>query len=103
MELTLLPALHRDPAVWDRAEEFDIERFLPESEARIPAHAYKPFGNGSRSCIGRQFAVMEAKIALATILSRFALEDPYGYRLTVRETLTLKPDGFRIRARERAR
>ena len=99
----LLPALHRDPAVWERAEEFDIDRFVPENEARIPAHAYKPFGNGSRSCIGRQFAITEARIALATILSRFEIEDPYGYRLTVRETLTLKPDGFRIRARERAR
>jgi len=97
----LLPALHRDPAVWERAEAFDIDRFLPENEARIPAHAYKPFGNGSRSCIGRQFATMEAKIALATLLSRFELEDPYGYRLTVRETLTLKPDGFRLRVRRR--
>lgn len=97
----LLPALHRDPAVWERAEEFDIDRFLPENEARIPAHAYKPFGNGSRSCIGRQFAIMEAKIALATLLSRFELEDPYDYRLTVRETLTLKPDGFRLRVRRR--
>lgn len=97
----LLPALHRDPAVWERPEAFDIDRFLPQNEARIPAHGYKPFGNGSRACIGRQFAIMEAKIALATILSNFELQDPYGYRLTVRETLTLKPEGFRIRVRDR--
>lgn len=97
----LLPALHRDPSAWANPEAFDIDRFLPENEARIPAHAYKPFGSGSRACIGRQFAIMEAKLALALLLQRFALEDPYGYRLKVRETLTLKPDGLRIRVRRR--
>ena len=97
----LLPALHRDPAAWRDPETFDIDRFLPENEARIPAHAYKPFGNGSRACIGRMFAVMEAKLALALLLQRFDFVDPEGYRLAVRETLTLKPDAFRIRVRRR--
>jgi cytochrome P450/NADPH-cytochrome P450 reductase len=97
----LLPALHRDPAVWTDPERFDIDRFLPENEARIPAHAYKPFGNGSRACIGRMFAVMEAKLALALLVQRFDFTDPDGYRLSVKETLTLKPDRFRIRVRRR--
>ena len=100
--VVLLPAVHRDPAIWERPDEFDIDRFLPENEARIPAHAYKPFGNGSRACIGRLFAIQEAKLALALVLQRFELEDPYGYALKVRETLTLKPDGFRLRVRRRA-
>lgn len=97
----LLPALHRDPAVWEDPDRFDIDRFLPENEARIPAHAYKPFGNGSRACIGRMFAIMEAKLALALLLQRFDFVDPDGYRLAVRETLTLKPDRFRVRVRRR--
>lgn len=97
----LLPALHRDPAVWTDPERFDIDRFLPENEVKIPAHAYKPFGNGSRACIGRMFAVMEAKLALALLVQRFEFIDPDGYRLSVKETLTLKPDGFRIRVRRR--
>lgn len=97
----ILPALHRDPEVWSDPERFDIDRFLPEREAAIPAHAYKPFGNGSRACIGRMFAIMEAKLALALLLQRFDFEDPIGYRLAVRETLTLKPDQFRIRVRPR--
>lgn len=97
----LLPALHRDPAAWRDPERFDIDRFLPENEVKIPAHAYKPFGNGSRACIGRMFAVMEAKLALALLVQRFEFTDPDGYRLSVKETLTLKPDGFRIRVRRR--
>ncbi|SFR62078.1 cytochrome P450 / NADPH-cytochrome P450 reductase [Marinobacter daqiaonensis] len=96
-----LPALHRDPAVWSDPEVFDIDRFLPENEAKIHPHGYKPFGNGQRACIGRQFALTEAKLALALILQRFALSDPHDYQLEIKETLTLKPDNFRIRARRR--
>lgn len=99
----LLPALHRDPAVWKDPERFDIDRFLPENEARIPSSAYKPFGNGQRSCIGRQFAIMEAKLALALILQRLDFDCADGRpTAAIRETLTLKPEGFRLRARRRA-
>lgn len=97
----LLPALHRDSTVWPDPEAFDIDRFLPAAEARLPRHAYKPFGNGSRACIGRQFALTEAKLATAIILQNFALSDPYDYRLDVKETLTLKPDRFYLRTKRR--
>ena len=99
--LVSLPALHRDSRVWRDPESFDIDRFLPEAEARLPRHAYKPFGNGERACIGRQFALTEAKLALAVILQHFDLSDPHDYRLTIKETLTLKPDRFYLRARRR--
>jgi cytochrome P450/NADPH-cytochrome P450 reductase len=97
----LILALHRDPKVWESPERFDIDRFLPEREAALHPHAYKPFGNGVRACIGRQFALVEAKLALAVILQNFALHDADDYKLTVKETLTLKPDNFRIRVRAR--
>ncbi len=97
----LIASLHRDPAAWDNPEVFDIDRFLPEREAAIHPHAYKPFGNGLRACIGRQFALTEAKLALAAVLQNFALHDPADYKLAVRETLTLKPDQFIMRVRGR--
>ena len=99
----LLPALHRDPKVWTDPQAFDIDRFAPDKRAQISTHAYKPFGSGSRACIGRQFAMMEAKIALALILSNFEhIEEADGpYSLKVRETLTLKPEGLRLRVRTR--
>jgi cytochrome P450/NADPH-cytochrome P450 reductase len=97
----LILALHRDPKAWENPERFDIDRFLPEREAALHPHAYKPFGNGVRACIGRQFALVEAKLALAMILQNFALYDADDYKLAVKETLTLKPDNFRIRVRVR--
>ena len=42
--------------------------------------------------------MMEAKLALALLLANFELEAEPGYRLRVAETLTLKPEGFRLRA-----
>ncbi|MES2339130.1 MAG: cytochrome P450 [Pseudomonadota bacterium] len=95
------PGLHRDPKVWDRPDEFDIDRWLPEVEAARHPHAYKPFGNGARACIGRQFAIVEAKLAMAMILQRFAISDPVGYRLTIKETLSIKPDDFTMRIARR--
>ncbi|TAA26805.1 bifunctional cytochrome P450/NADPH--P450 reductase [Pseudoxanthomonas winnipegensis] len=100
--MVLIPGLHRDPGVWEEPEAFRPERFAPEAAERLPPNAWKPFGNGARACIGRGFAIQEAQLVLAMILQRFELEDvdPH-YQLAIAETLTLKPDGFRIRARRR--
>ncbi|WP_370865975.1 bifunctional cytochrome P450/NADPH--P450 reductase [Chondromyces apiculatus] len=97
----LLPLLHRDPAVWKDPERFDPERFAPGAREAIPTHAWKPFGNGQRACIGRTFAFQEATLVLAMLLQRFELERPGRYTLKVKETLTLKPQGLTVRARLR--
>jgi cytochrome P450/NADPH-cytochrome P450 reductase len=100
--LVLSPILHRDPAVWDDPEVFRPERFAPENAAKLPPHAWKPFGNGQRACIGRGFAMQEATLVLAMMLQRFDIElIDRNYRLVVGESLTLKPKGLLIRARRR--
>jgi cytochrome P450/NADPH-cytochrome P450 reductase len=100
--MVLVPALHRDPAVWEEPDLFRPERFAPGEAERLPANAWKPFGNGGRACIGRGFAMQEAQLVLIMILQRFTLTGvDTGYQLKVAETLTLKPEGFRIRARRR--
>jgi len=96
------PGLHRSGAAWDDPEEFDIDRWLPEAEAARHPHAYKPFGNGERACIGRQFAMVEAKIAMAMLLRAFSISDPHSYKLRIKETLSIKPDDFYMRIRLRA-
>lgn len=96
--LVLLSSLHRDMRVWGPdPDRFDPDRFLPDAVAARPANAWKPFGNGARACIGRQFALQEAKLTLALMLQRFDFQkvDP-NYTLDVRETLTFKPQGFQV-------
>lgn len=100
--LVLTPTLHRDPAVWPEPERFDPDRFSFERAEQLPPNAWKPFGNGARACIGRGFALQESVLFLATLLQRFDLSvaDP-GYELKIRETLTMKPEGFAVHARRR--
>jgi len=94
--MVLAPMLHRQPVWGDNPELFDPSRFTPEAEAARSPHAFKPFGTGERACIGRQFALHEATMLLAMLVHRYRLHDHADYRLTVKETLTLKPDGFTL-------
>ncbi|MDU5141912.1 MAG: bifunctional cytochrome P450/NADPH--P450 reductase [Paenibacillus dendritiformis] len=96
----ILPKLHRDKGAWgEDAEIFRPERF--EDPATVPNHAYKPFGNGQRACIGMQFALHEAALVLGLILQHFELTDHLNYQLRVKQTLTLKPADFKIRVQLR--
>jgi unspecific monooxygenase len=100
--LVPLPLLHRDPTAWGPdAETFDPDRFEPAAVRKRPAHAYKPFGTGERACIGRQFALHEAVLALGLVLQRYDLEADPDYRLEITESLTLKPAGFTLTPRVR--
>src|SRR6476620_6771603 len=99
----LVLALHRDPSVWGpNPDAFDPENFSKEAEAARPINAWKPFGNGQRACIGRGFAMHEAALALGMILQRFKLIDHQRYQMHLKETLTMKPEGFKIKVRPRA-
>ena len=99
----LVMALHRDPSVWGpNPDAFDPENFSREAEAARPVNAWKPFGNGQRACIGRGFAMHEAALAVGMILQRFKLIDVNRYQMVLKETLTIKPDGFKIKVRPRS-
>ncbi len=65
--------LHRLPALWPEPLRFDPERFSAERRECIPRGAYFPFIAGPRQCIGNVFALVEAQLILATLLSRIAL------------------------------
>jgi cytochrome P450 len=63
-------ALHRDPRYWDEPERFWPERF--GSNEPVPRHkfAYIPFLAGPKKCIGDNFAMMEMRLVVPTILQR---------------------------------
>ena len=67
-------AMHRDPSLWDRPLTFDPDRFLPERSRGRSRWQYLPFGGGPRSCIGDHFAMLEATLALATIIRGARIE-----------------------------
>ena len=95
-------SLHRDKSVWgDDPDAFNPENFMGDAETKRHVAGYKPFGNGQRACIGRQFAMQEAVMVMGMLLQRFRIFDHRDYQLKIKETLSLKPDDFRIKVRVR--
>ncbi|MBK7777060.1 MAG: cytochrome P450 [Sandaracinaceae bacterium] len=95
----LLSAIQRDPEVWPDPLRFDPDRFLPERARQRPAYAYKPFGVGRRTCLGRSFALVEATLALGMIVQRFEFDDPGPLRLAL--SPVPRPQAFRLGLRAR--
>lgn len=86
----------------------DAKEFRPERMAEDNPNfdhymkAWKPFGNGSRSCIGQSFAWQEALLITALVLQNFDMNfvDP-GYRMAIKQTLTIKPNNLFVKVRLR--
>ena len=78
---------HRDPKLFVDPEAFRPERFA----ADVPAGAYLPFGAGPRACIGKTFAMLEARLILATLAQRHRPVLARGQSMAVKPRITLTP------------
>jgi len=82
---------HRDPVVWGpNSDRFDPGRFANGIAGACKApHMYMPFGVGARTCAGQNLAMVELKVVLSLVLSKFefALSPKYvhcpAFRLTI--------------------
>ena len=84
-------ALHRSHLLWDQPDAFDPDRWA--DGAKPDRYAYLPFGDGPRICIGASFAIQEAVIILATLLSRFRFTSVKGVDPDPVMIITLRPEG----------
>jgi len=89
-----LPTLHHDSSIWGPdAHEFNPERFSKEvrSDGRLPC-MYAPFGVGRRTCLGQNLAMVELKIILSLILSKFSFSLSPNYRHSPCMRLIVAPE-----------
>jgi len=83
----------RDPRFFDAPLEFRPDRWTPEFKADLPQFAYYPFGGGPRRCIGEGFAMMEAKLILATIGRRWTMRHDPRHKAEMLPLISLRPKG----------
>ena len=67
----LVYVIHHNEEYYPSPEKFKPERFLPENRDQIKPFTYLPFGSGPRNCVGMRFALLEAKLALAKIITKY--------------------------------
>jgi cytochrome P450 len=81
---------HRKPEYFSDPEKFDPDRFFDERQHSVLKYAYFPFGGGPRVCIGNAFAMMEARLILATIAQKYKLELVPGQDIVPEPEITLR-------------
>ncbi|XP_044486208.1 cytochrome P450 736A117-like isoform X1 [Mangifera indica] len=79
MVITNAWAIGRDPASWDKPDDFSPERFLNNS-IDFKGHDFQliPFGAGRRGCPGTLFAMVIIEIVLANLVHKFDWSLPVG-------------------------
>ncbi|XP_021895073.1 cytochrome P450 CYP72A219-like [Carica papaya] len=85
--------IHRDPTFWgEDAGQFKPERFADGvSKAMKNQVAFFPFAWGPRICIGQNFALIEAKMALSMMLQHFRFELSPSYTHAPYLVITMRP------------
>ncbi|WP_327138908.1 cytochrome P450 [Nocardia sp. NBC_01327] len=92
--------IHHRADLYDAPERFDPDRWSSERAVTTPG-AYIPFGRYARKCIGDNFALTEAVLALATITAHWELRHIPGKQIQPAKALTLRPRNLHMRVAAR--
>ena len=84
-------ATGRNPKYFDEPLAYRPERWTREFERQLPKGAYVPFAAGPRVCLGKQFAMMEMRIILGTLIQNIDIQVLEGFEPDFVAELSLNP------------
>ena len=84
-------AIGRNEKYYDKPLEFRPERWTRDFERHLPRGAYVPFAAGPRVCLGKQFAMMEMRIVLGTLIQNVDINVLEGFEPDFLPELSLNP------------
>lgn len=88
----------RHPEFWQDPDQFQPDRFLPEHNNPAHKYAYFPFGAGPHVCIGKNLALMELVLTVASVIQRFEVQLCPNQSFEIDPRFTLRPrDGVQVR------
>ena len=92
---------HRDPEIWESADDFCPERFA--HAGKTPPMSYIPFGAGPRVCIGAAFGQAEARTVITHLLQTFTFKLLGADKIHAHMGATLEPrPGVMMKIHKRA-
>ncbi|XP_051021581.1 cytochrome P450 2U1 [Acomys russatus] len=97
-------SVHRDPAIWEKPDDFCPDRFLDDQGQLLKRETFIPFGIGKRVCMGEQLAKMELFLVFVSLMQSFTFALPEGSEkpsMTGRFGLTLAPHPFNVTVSKR--
>lgn len=97
-------SVHRDPAIWEKPDDFCPDRFLDDQGQLLKRETFIPFGIGKRVCMGEQLAKMELFLMFVSLMQSFTFALPAGSEkpiMTGRFGLTLAPHPFNVTVSKR--
>ena len=83
--------MHRHRRFWGRPTAFLPGRFAGKTAPWTQTPAYIPFGSGPRICLGVSFALSEAHIVMAQLLSRYRISLPDAHPVLPVGHVTIEP------------
>lgn len=77
--ISLLQAVHMDPANFEDPHEFRPARFIDDEGRLKPSKALMPFSVGKRACLGESLARAELFLFVTWIIQKYRIRFPEGF------------------------
>ena len=90
-------AIHHMEEYYPEPTKFKPERFLPENKDELVPYTFLAFVAGPRNCVGMRFALLELKLALASLIEKYEIKQTPKTKIEYASPMLLTPKEVVVR------